>query len=145
MWPITMLDPLDEDPEDLNNASSRSRPRPVIVEPSYFVKAEGDSSILEVELPGIKKEDLMVEVQDGFLIIKGKHYHLTKEEIRDRGSASTEPWTKRKELSSVLLFRLRLGIDTDTDSIGCQSYKDGLLVLLIPKRSQGQNRTITLN
>jgi HSP20 family protein len=48
--------------------------------PSCDVKETDNSYIIHAELPGVQKEDIKVELQDGMLTISGEKKHEKKEE-----------------------------------------------------------------
>ena len=85
------------------------------------IKDNGDSYMLEADLPGFKKEDIHVDVQNGYLTISA-----------ERRSESEEKDSKGNVIHSERSFNLS-GIDEDKITA---SYKDGVLSLSMPKTSR---------
>lgn len=90
------------------------------------VKDMGESFLLEAELPGFKKEDICVDIQNGLLSISAEH----KEEKDD----SSDNFVKRERYygSFRRSFNLR-GIEADGITA---SYNDGILSLQLPKKKE---------
>lgn len=98
---------------------------------------ETDSSVvLNVELPGVKPDDVEIRVEDNTLHLKGerKFEKEVKEENYHRVERSYGAFSRS--------FALPSSIDADKVSAG---YKDGLLTLTMPKREEAKPKTIKIN
>jgi HSP20 family protein len=91
--------------------------------PAIEVKQEKDKLIVTAELPGMKKEDVKVTVEDGALTLEGERKQ-EKEEKRE-GYVHTER-SYGKFLRSIALPE---GAKTDQASA---QFKDGMLEITIP-------------
>ena len=87
------------------------------------VKDEGDHYLLEADMPGIKKEDVTIEVNDGVLTISAQT-GSTREEKHDNYI-----FNERRSGSYSRSFTLN-GVDEDKISATCES---GVLKLTLPK------------
>lgn len=83
------------------------------------LRDQKDHYILELDVPGIKKEDLTVEVKDSLLIVKGK-----------RGER-------------VLTKSFTLPKSIDSDKIEAE-LKDGVLALKLHKTSKSKGKQIEI-
>ncbi len=87
----------------------------------------------EVELPGVKKEDLNVTIDEGRLHIEGRR----EEEERDEGTNYL-----RVERSSGSFART-LQLPPTVDEEGAEAnFKDGVLTVRLPKTAESQGRKI---
>jgi len=92
--------------------------------PRMDVYEDEKNVVAEVELPGVKPEDVNVEIKDNILSIEAKK----KQEEEERGKDYY-----RRELSSGYYRRaLRLPSEVQSDKADAE-YKDGMLKVVIPK------------
>lgn len=89
------------------------------------IREEGDSYVMEADLPGFKKEDIKIDLDDNLLTISAER-HSNYEEKDKKGNFL------RCERSFGSYSR-SFGIDgIQTDAIKA-SYNDGVLKLVLPK------------
>ncbi len=91
--------------------------------------------VVTVELPGVKKEDVTVELQDDVLSIRGEK-KSEREEKKDRSH-----WVERSYGSFARSFTL------PPTAVGDQlsaNFKDGVLTVEIPKKEQAKARQISI-
>ena len=89
------------------------------------IKDEGDHYLLEAELPGFKKEDIDLDLQDGVLTISAKHEETTEDKGQDG---------RYFDVSGIR-----------EEDIGA-SYDNGVLKLTLPKMGEPepQSRKIAI-
>ena len=87
------------------------------------VKDEGDHYLLEADMPGIKKEDVSIEVNDGVLTISAQ----TKQSREEK--KENYVFSERRSGSFSRSFTLN-GIDEEKISAACE---DGVLKLTLHK------------
>ena len=87
------------------------------------VKDEGDHYLLEADMPGIKKEAVSIEVNDGVLTISAQ----TKQSREEK--KENYVFSERRSGSFSRSFTLN-GIDEEKISAACE---DGVLKLTLPK------------
>lgn len=82
---------------------------------------------IEVDLPGVKKEDINVDVKDGVLTISGER--KTNEEVKEEDYYKVESSYGKFERS------FSLPENVDEENIHAES-QDGVLEVVIPKREK---------
>ena len=97
--------------------------------------AETDTAYqVKAELPGIRKEDLDVTVDDGVLTIKAEH-----------NDNQEQTQLIRQERSYGKFVRsLRLGANVDEETITAE-YRDGVLHITLPKAKEVQPRKVEVS
>ena len=89
------------------------------------VRDEGDHYTLEADLPGVKKDDLKVSVQDGLLTISAEY----DESNENKGDDDRYVYRERRCGSVSRAFNME-GIREDGITA---AFKDGVLKLELPK------------
>lgn len=106
--------------------------------PAVNISEEEGQFKLEVAVPGIKKEDLEVEVTGNLLKISAEQKNETEE---------TEENYTRKEFSYSSFYRsFRLPETVDANAIDAK-YQDGILNISLPKlaiEDSGNSKTIAV-
>ena len=93
---------------------------------STDIRDNGNEYVLEAELPGFKKEDIHVEVQDGVLTISAKH-----EEKQDEQDEKSGKYVRRERRYGS--YQRSFTLDgVDPKSIQA-AYENGVLKLTLPK------------
>jgi HSP20 family protein len=101
-------------------------PRPRIVFESRWHSSETDSAFtLELEVPGIPKENIIIQAADGVLSVKTQGLN----ETRGRG------------LGAEKTFRIPRSVDESKIE---GQVKDGLLTITLPKRAQSSAHLIPI-
>lgn len=96
-------------------------------EPICDINEEKDKYNLFLEIPGSKKEDIKININDNNLEIKVEHKSEDKQEDKEKGY-----YSYRKSYSGFYRsFALPKNIDQDNIHA---EYKDGVLNLKIPKK-----------
>lgn len=93
---------------------------------------------VEVEVPGLRSEDLEVTVENGVLTISGEKRYERKEGDEDRGQLVVERQYGRFTRS----FTLPTQVDSEGVAAECS---DGVLTLTLPKRSEARPKRIQVN
>jgi HSP20 family protein len=103
--------------------------------PLINVFTDGDDFVVVAELPGVKKEDLDIQVRGDTLRIQGKKT-ITYDE-----NASVH----RRERSAGQFDRtLALPDEVDSSKVAAE-YRDGVLTLRLPRAESAKPRTVTIN
>lgn len=99
--------------------------------PAVDIFEQEDSVVVKAELPGMKKEDISVELNDGFLRIAGEKKREEKIERKDyyRMERSVGSFERRISLPA--------GIETEKTKA---SFKDGMLEITIPKTEEAKKK-----
>lgn len=103
--------------------------------PMLNVYEEGDELTVEAQLPGLKPEDLDINVEQGVLTISGQT--ATDEERKERN------YLVREHRSGRFTRSLRLPATYNSD--GCTaSFEHGVLRLVFPKSEAAKPRRISI-
>ena len=104
--------------------------------PALDVHEDKNSFSIRLELPGMKREDIEVSLQDGALIVSGER----KEE-----QVSEETTVHRQERFYGKFSRaLTLPTAVAGDKVKAQ-YKDGILTVTLPKAEEAKPKSITVS
>ena len=100
--------------------------------------AETDTAYqVKAELPGIRKEDLDVTVDDGVLTIKAEHNDNQEQTENGQLIRQERPYGK-------FVRSLRLGANVDEETITAE-YRDGVLHITLPKAKEVQPRKVEVS
>lgn len=88
---------------------------------------------LSAEMPGIKKEDIQIEMKNGILSIAASH----REESEQKDSQGR--YIRRERHSTSYSRSFRLGEEYKPEDIAAK-YEDGILTLTIPKKGVIEQR-----
>jgi HSP20 family protein len=94
------------------------------------VKEEGNDYIIEADMPGIKKEEIQLNYQDGYLSIA-----VEREEKKDDEQKN---YVHRERRFTSMSRSINLG-DLDMDQIEA-NLKDGILIIKAPKSALIENK-----
>ncbi len=98
------------------------------------IKETDDAFKLAIDLPGVKKEDLSVEIQDGYLEVSAE----SKSESED--AAADGSYLRKERFAGKFSRKFYVGEDIDDDAITA-SLEDGTLKVNVPKRSEPEPET----
>jgi len=99
------------------------------------VKEKEDKYIIDAELPGMKKEDISVEMDDNYLIISADNDYYEEEE---------EEGYIRKERRSGSYCRSFYVEDVKDEEIEAE-YNDGILEITLPKKEESVKKKRSIN
>ena len=103
--------------------------------PALDVQEDKDGFTIRVELPGMKREDIEVSIQDGALVISGERH---QEKINE----GTE--VHRQERYYGRFSRvLTLSTAVSSDQVKA-TYKDGILTVTLPKAEEDKPKQIAV-
>jgi len=103
--------------------------------PAVDIYEDKDNIIVKAELPGMKKEDLSIEVKDNVLTLSGerKHEEETKKENFHRIERSYGKFSRSFTLpDSVKVDKVKA------------NYKDGVLEISLPKAEEAKTKAIPI-
>jgi HSP20 family protein len=103
--------------------------------PLVNVFSDGEDFVLVAELPGVKKEDLDIQVRGDTLRIQGK------KTIDYDDAASVH---RRERAAGQFDRTLTLPADVDATKVAA-NYRDGVLTLRLPRAESAKPRTVTIN
>ena len=104
--------------------------------PAVDIKEESDRFVLHADIPGVKPEEIDINMEDGVLTIKGE---------KESESKSEKDGYKRVERSYGSFYRRFSLPDTaDAEAIVAKS-KHGVLEVVIPKRESVKPKKISVS
>jgi HSP20 family protein len=101
--------------------------------PAIDVRANDQEVVFSLDVPGIKKEDLEVLLENGVLTIKGQRRYEYGE--------NEKVWLGRSYGAFTRSFTLPDGLDVERMSA---ELNDGVLLLRLPKQPQAKPRRIEI-
>jgi HSP20 family protein len=104
--------------------------------PAMDVLESKDSYLVRAELPGMKKEDIKVEVKDGVLTLSG--------ESKTEKPAEGVEYRHVERVASKFWRSLSLPETVKQDGIEA-TYKDGILEIRVPKAEEAKLRQIEIS
>jgi HSP20 family protein len=101
--------------------------------PTTDVVETDDHFVVELDLPGMKREDIRISVQNGSLTVKG--------ERRQSSDQSKNKYSRYERTYGAFTRTFQLPNTIDGNRIEA-SYKDGVLRLVLPKSEAARPREI---
>lgn len=93
--------------------------------PKVDVRDEGDQLVIEAEIPGIKRDQISVEVDGNILRIKGE------KRIKDEAKSQNYIHRELKHSSFCRTFKMPMTVDVDNIA---STFQDGVLEISLPKK-----------
>ena len=106
--------------------------------PALDLYQNNDNVVAVVELPGMRKEDIEISLQDGMLTIGGERKSETGDNGNGENAARTERFTGKFRRSITLPTRV------DANKVNA-TYKDGILTVTLPKAEEAKPKQIQVN
>jgi len=104
--------------------------------PSVDISETDMAYLVKGEIPGVKKEDVKVTIQDGMLTIQGER----KQEKEEKGKKFHR--IERSYGSFVRSFRLP--DDTDENKVKAE-FKDGMINITLPKSAKAKPKAVEVS
>ncbi len=101
--------------------------------PAVDIKEEANKFIIHADIPGVKPEEINVNMEDGVLTIKG--------EKKTEAKTDEEGYKRVERTYGSFYRRFSLPDTANSDAISAQS-KHGVLEIIIPKREAVQPKKI---
>ncbi|MFP4225681.1 MAG: Hsp20/alpha crystallin family protein [Desulfobacterales bacterium] len=102
--------------------------------PTVDTYEKDDAIVFKAELPGVKKEDVDIDVSNNVLTIKGERHY---EDAKD------EDYYRRERFHGKFQRAFTLPDNVDTSNIDA-SYNDGVLEITVPKTEETQTKKIEI-
>ena len=139
MWP-TVFDPfkeLQDIERRIGAVLSANKPVQKVESftPAVNERVDEKGYYLEIDLPGVKKEDIDISVNDGVLVVSGERKLEKKEEKPN--------YTRIESFFGRFERAFKLPTDADLDNIEAK-YEDGVLKIFIPKKQKPAGKKIEI-
>jgi HSP20 family protein len=103
--------------------------------PLYNVNGSSDAYEVRVEMPGVPKSGVKLDLEDNILTVRGERASNAREGMK----------ALHRELSPLnYLLRLRLNTPVDEDKMTAK-LEDGVLSITLPLKEAAKPRQITVN
>lgn len=103
--------------------------------PSIDVSETEDEIIVKADIPGVKPEDIEINLVDNVLTIKGEKKR-EKEEKK-------ENFYRVERYYGTFMRSIQIPSEVDVEKIKAQ-YKDGVLKVTLPKKPESKGKTIKI-
>lgn len=103
--------------------------------PSLDVYEEKDDVVVKAEMPGMKKEDIEVNILGDLLTIKGEK--KKEEEVKE------QDYYRRERSYGSFARSVSLPCEVKSDQVKA-SFKDGVLEVRMPKTEEAKKKSITV-
>lgn len=100
--------------------------------PALDLYQNSDAVVAVVEVPGMRKEDIDISLQDGMLTIAGE---------RERSSGEGEDAERTERFSGKFRRSITLPTRVDAGKVSA-SYKDGILTITLPKAEEAKPKKV---
>ncbi|TMA63963.1 MAG: Hsp20/alpha crystallin family protein [Deltaproteobacteria bacterium] len=121
---------------DENLGRSSTQPSVSKWYPAVDVLESKDSYLIRAELPGMKREDIKVEVKDGTLVLSG--------ERKSEKPADGVEYRHVERVTAKFWRSFSLPETVKQDGIEA-TYKDGILEIRVPKAEEAKPRQIEIS
>lgn len=103
--------------------------------PSIGIRETAKELVIEADLPGVREEDVDIEVEDNQLIVKGERKHTIEKKREDYYHLE----------SSYGAFSRVISLPANVDSSKAEAdFANGILEIRIPKREERKPKKITV-
>lgn len=136
MGDLARLDPFRALDEVFNQSMLSPRLRAAGMTPRMDVSETDQAYIVKAEIPGVKKEEIKVNV-DGNQVTISAQTEQTSEETRDNMLCTERSWGQYYRS-----FTLPQPVD---DAQAKAEYHDGILELSLPKKAGGTAKTLAIH
>jgi HSP20 family protein len=103
--------------------------------PAMDIAEQGNETVLVMELPGVKKEDLKVVVEDGFLTVSG--------ERKEHALPENSRWVRNEIAAGNFSRTIELPHAVKDQGISAELV-NGLLTTVLPKADEVRPRQISV-
>lgn len=132
-----MLDVFDDFDQIVESFLRPAYNRNVNFQSSYDVNESENHYLVSFDMPGVKKDDIRIEVEGNQLMVCGERHREVDQHDGEKGNLRQERMYGRYEKS----FTLPTSIDTDKIEA---HYENGVLHVAIPKTEQAKARRIEI-
>jgi HSP20 family protein len=133
--PRTLRDEMDRLFDNFFGMTPASTERGAVWSPAVNVREDENNFYIEAELPGMKKEDIDLEIEQNSLCIKGDRKFEKKEE------GENYHFVERSYGSFYRSFSLPSNVDAEGISA---EYKDGVLQVTVPKKEEVKPKKVEI-
>lgn len=104
--------------------------------PKADIQEEDDKFSIKMDMPGLDKKDVKIEIEDGYLVISGERKSAQEE--------NKSGWLRSERSYGKFQRSFKLGGSVQEDAIKAD-FKNGELTLTLPKAEKAQKKQIAIN
>lgn len=128
--PWQMMRQMDEAFNRFFGPNATALPDKTIAIPRLDVSESENEWLIEAEMPGVRQEDIEVEVRDGILRLSARSQQTTEEKPTETNGRQ---YYRRERRSGWMERALSLPDGVEEEKITCE-YRDGILNCHLPKQ-----------
>ena len=133
----SMLDDFRSFDEAFNNLYSNNEVRKLS---HYNIEEDDKSYTIEVDMPGVKKEDLEIGIKENVLSIYAERKKVNRENIIDAKEESNENKEENKNNNEIIVSKYEQSFNINTKGIDIENIEanltDGVLKVTLPKKEE---------
>jgi HSP20 family protein len=133
--PRTLRDEMDRVFDDFFGMVPARSEKSAVWSPAVDIREDENNFVIEVDLPGMSKDDIHLEVEQNQLSIKGERRFEKKEE------GESYHFVERSYGSFYRSFTLPKNVDTGAIAAG---HKDGVLMITVPKAEEVKPKKVEI-
>jgi HSP20 family protein len=104
--------------------------------PRVDLLEEDGRFVIHADLPGVRNEDVSIDVEDGVLTLKG--------ERKPGGEVKEESYYRQERSYGCFARKFSVPSSVDTDAISA-AFKDGVLRIEIPKPEEAKAKRVAIH
>jgi HSP20 family protein len=125
-----MMEPFSFPAVASGNNEAAERPRALSAwRPAVDISESKDNYVVHMEVPGIRKDDVRIDIDENVLTVKGERKWEKKEEDKEK------KYSRVERQYGTFVRRFPLPKDADPQKIKA-AYKDGMLDITIPRSTE---------
>lgn len=105
--------------------------------PALDLYQNNDNVVAIVELPGMKKDEIGIELHDGTLTISGERKH-------EGGNGEAQKAERSERYIGKFRRSITLPVRVDANKVSA-TYRDGILTVTLPKAEEAKPKQIQVN
>ena len=142
IWePLRQLEQLDKVIDGFFSQSAGAKPEQSVTRPATDYWADAEGYRLVIDLPGVRKEDVDISVEDGVLTVRAQRNAVGDGSKEDTETRKTRKVFLRETRTGNLQRSFRLGTDADVSAVSA-SMSDGVLEVRVPRLQRPQSRKV---
>ncbi|CAN8071359.1 unnamed protein product [Agarophyton chilense] len=132
-----------------NLLSQKHTTTPPTVEPVHHHQSYENNIYVQVELPGVLKQNISLEIHNNHLVLSAKRFRVSKlsklscapaESRSSAGATASAP-----KPAFLYALELRMRHDADAEAVRVDGYEDGILTIHIPLVTSSASRKIAID
>lgn len=104
--------------------------------PLADIREESDKFLIKMDIPGLAKEDVKIQVEEGYLTVSG--------ERKFESAGEKKEWIRCERTYGSFRRSFNLRGNVDEDNIAAE-FNNGELTLTLPKAAKAQRKLIAIN